>query len=588
MSAPILQVPGNMQPGFPGGMSAMPMSDGRAPSGQSMPQSPPYGFRQNSSQVLFQADGSYYRSSGRFPQKGDDRTYVDIHNLNPYAQVLYTYEGSHGYRDNSYLIFFPREEWYQERQKYSLRSVTAFKSVVDAMVLPVFEKEVMRKCDDAMYNALLLNADNTGTGFQDINETLLTHARMFGVTFLIMDNFRDADKVSTIQQAVDDRIMPYMYEKMPHEVYKWKCDNWGKLIWISFFEKQEMIPDPEHEGKFIIRQYYRRWNDTFWEVYYEKRNPAKYDEVIEISVEKNAHGLSYLPILAIIDFAKSNNLTNFPTPILADLANMAFVLYNLESWIMLLDVFCFPILTIPPIEGSQLALSATNAIEVPNDAQHAPQFISPPTQCLEVLLKGADRLEDKIYKAANQLGVSGTRAHAMTSGVSKEWDFRGSNSLLQKTATVAKKVEDWVVKTFNDYTHTKTVITVEYPSEFVEAYSNQRLDQAVKLLQEMPPAPFANALWQEIAKVYFDDDPDKAQELCDALEKAFAQSIKDKTAMDEQMSKGGQEVDPDGKPITPAEKAPDTGKGGEEEDQFKSLIANVLTKFKKAPAKANA
>jgi hypothetical protein len=572
-----------MPPGFSSGMSAIPMSNAMASGGQMMPQSPSYGSRQNSSQVLWQADGSPYRSSGRFPQKGDDRTYVDIHNLNPYVRVLYTYEASHGYADNSYLIFFPREEWYQERQKYSLRSVTAFKSVVDAMVQPVYEKPIGRKCDDAMFTGFIDNADNTGTRLQDIVETLLTHARMLGVTFLIMDNFKDADKAKTVAQAVDDRKYPYVYEKMPHEVYKWKCNNWGKLEWITFFERQETIPDPDHSGQFIIRQYYRRWEQFQWVIYWEKHNPAKWNEFREIVDEKAQHGLNHLPILPVIDFAKNNNLTNFPTPLLADLANMAFVMYNMESWIMLLNVYCFPILTLPPTEGSQIALSATNAIEVPNDAVHAPTFISPPTQCLEVLLKGADRLEDKIYRAANQLGVSGTKAHAMVSGVSKEWDFKGSNSLLQKTASVGKGVEEWCAETFSEYTHKTISFVVDYPAEFVEAYSNQRLDQIMNMQKEMPPPAFAKELWKEAALVFFDDDPVKAQQVADAIEKGFTQDQKDKAALADSIQKGkpDETTDADGNPI-PADKTSQPGDkaGAADEDQFKATIQSIIQKFK--------
>jgi hypothetical protein len=580
--ADTLMVPGNT-PGFGNGASAFPMQNATAPGGQMMPQSPAYGSRQNSSTVLWQADGAPYRSSGRFPQKGDDRTYVDIHNLNPYARVLFTYEASHGYADNSYLIFFPREEWYQERQKYSLRSVTAFKSVVDAMVQPVYELPIGRECDEPMFSGFINNADNTGTKMQDVVETLLTHARMLGVTFLVMDNFQDADKATTVKEALDDRKYPYVYEKMPHEVYKWKCNNWGKLEWITFMDKLEKIPDPEHPTQFIFRQYYRRWEQFQWVIYYEVKDKGKYEEFREVVVDKQNHGLNHLPILSVIDFAKSNNLTNFPTPLLADLANMAFVMYNMESWIMLLNVFCFPILTLPPTDGAQIALSATNAIEVPNDANHPPAFISPPTQCLEVLLKGADRLEDKIYRAANQLGVSGTKAHAMVSGVSKEWDFRGSNSLLQKTATVGKAVEEWCAQTFSEYTHTAVNFVVNYPSEFVEAYSNQRLQQIMDMQKEMPPPAFAKELWKEAALVFFDDDPDKAQEVADAIEKGFAQDLKDKAALADsiQVGKPGETTD-EGDKVAPADKTPKTGDkaGAVDEDQFKTTIQSIIQKCK--------
>ena len=565
------------QPGPTPNISAYP-GNSMAPNGQMMPASPPYGTRQGTSQLILTAGGEPYRTSGRFPQKGDDRTYVDIHNLNPYQQVLYTYEGSHGYRDNSYLIFFQREEWYQERQKYSMRSVVAFKSVVDAMIQPVFEKEIIRTTDNPMFELFLKNADNTGTTLQDMNETLMTHARMLGLTFLVMDNFADASKVETVADAMDQRKFPYVYEKMPFEVYKWKCNNWGKLEWITFYDKTEIIPDPDHNGKFIQRQYYRRWDSFAWTKYYEWRNPEKHDDVKEIVDSTAPHGLNYLPVYPVMDFVKSNNLTNFPTPVLADIANMAFILYNVESWILMLDVYTFPTLTLPPMEGSQIAMSAANAIEVPNDAKHAPGYISPPTDCLQVLLQCADRLEEKIYKAANQLGISGSgsRSSIQTiSGVSKEWDFRASNALLTKTAYAAKKVEEWCAKTFGDYVGVQVSYTCDYPSEFVEAYSQQRLQRAMDLIKEIPPPNLAKELWCEIAKVFFDDDADKAKQICDEINSQYSQDLMDKSRMD-----ASDKMAADGA-TAPGDNAPQNDGGKAEEDQFKTLISSVIGKFKK-------
>jgi hypothetical protein len=524
--------------------------------------------RQSTGNVIYQADGSPYRTSARNPMKGDDKTYVDIHNINPYAQVLHTYESSHGYRDNSYLIFFPREEWYQERQKYSLRSVAAFRAVVDAMVAPVFEKKIMRTTNDKIFEQFIENADNTGTPMQDIVEASLTHARMLGLTFIIMDNFADAAEVPTVADVINDRKFPYIYEKMPQDVYKWKCTNWGKLEWITFYDRVEKIEDPDHAGQYIMRQYYRRWDNKQSTIYYEKADPKKYGEFQEIIESESVHGLDYLPIYPVLDFVKSNNLTKFPAPLLADLANMAFVLYNMESWIVLLDVYCFPILTLPPMDGIQMAVSATNAIQVPNDAKFSPQFISPPTSCLEVLLKSADRLEDKIYKAANQLGVSGTRTSTMISGVSKEWDFRASNSLLQKTALAAENLEKWLVKTFSDYVGHAITFEVEYQNEFVQAYSNQRVEQIMNLTKTPGiPDAFATELWKEAAKVFFDDDPDMAKKINDAIDANY----KDQLASESDDINAMDEFDDEGKPIKKSEGKPDNKAGQSLKEMINAL-----------------
>jgi hypothetical protein len=556
--------PGVSSIGYTPGTSSTSI-DARDPSGQNMPIDAPYFSRQNTSQLILQADGTPYRSSGRFPKRGDDKTYIDFHNLNPYNKVLWTYEGSNGYQDNSYLIFFPREDWYQERQKYSLRSVTCFKSIVDSMVSPVFESKILRSSPNDMFMGLVDNCDNTGTPLQLFIETCHTHARCLGLTFVVMDNHPDASVIDNQKEALDDRKYPYVYEKLPQEVYKWKTNNFGKLEFIVFYDHVEKLPDPQKKNQYIFIQYYVKWDPWTVTMYHEikdKNDPKKIIEVIDSTRE---HGLGHLPIYPILDYVKTKNLTKFPTPILSDLANMAFVAYNLESWIMLLSVYQFPILTLPNMDTSQMAISVANAIEIPNDAKFAPGFINPSPQCLDILLKTADRLEDKIYKAANRLGVTGSKASKMVSGISKEWDFRAENSQLMKTAQAAKASEDWIAKTFGEYTGQDVNYTAEYPGEFCEAYSSNRIDSAIALLngKNPPPKKLASELWQEVSKVYFADDPERAKKINDQIASDYAQALKD--VQDNKMS----DQDLMDKMMTPDKSNP--------EQDFKDTINNFLT-----------
>ena len=521
-------------PSFGGTVPSAPALNAQGDNGQGMPQSAFYGSRQNTSSVILGPDGAPYRTSGRFPKKGDDRTYTDFHNLNAYEKVLHTYLSSNGYADNSYLIFFPREDWYQERQKYSIRSAPAFRHIVDSMVNPVFESDAIRMSNSDLFDTFVENADNTGTKLQDLIQTAQIHARMLGVTFLVMDNLTDADKALTLADALNDRICPYIYEKMPHEVAPrngWKVNNWGRLEWISFCDKKETIEDKEKKGFTSVRQYYRRWTKSDVTLYYEEMDKDDPKKVIEIEVETKEHGLNYLPVYPILDYARTNNLTNFPMPILADLANQSFILYNVESWIMLLDVYCFPILTLPNMDTQSMAISASNAIQVPNDAKFAPAFINGSTDCLKTLMMSADRLEDKIYKMANQQGVSGTKQPKQAvSGISKEWDFRASNSVLIKTATSSESTEMWCAKTFGDYVHSPVDYHVEYAKEYSESYSQARMDAALAILngKSEPPQVLAKELWVETAKVFFDDDAERAMQITDEINSSYAQEIKDK------------------------------------------------------------
>jgi hypothetical protein len=562
-------VPNNITTALPGNA----MQDG----GQRMNQSPPYGIRQQQSGLVFQADGTPFRSSGRNAMKGDDRTYIDFHNLNPYEKVLHTYQSSNGYADNSYLIFFQREEWYQERQKYSIRAAPAFKSIVDAMVSPVFDKTIGYTSTDPWMQEYIKNADATGTCMQDINETAVTHALMMNLTFGVMDNFDDAAGVATIADGLQQRKFPYVYEKMPHQVYKWKTNNWGKLEWISFWEKQEKIPDPVKKDAYTIRTYYRRWDNEMWTMYYEEPVKGKFGEFTEKVVQTAKHGLNHMPIYPMLDFAKNNNLTNFPAPGLLDLANMSFILYNIESWILLLDVYNFPTLTLPPQEGAQIAMSVANAIEVPMGG-HAPGYISPPSNCLESLIKSADRIEEKMLRRSSQLGVSATKP-SQQSGVSKQWDFRAGKSRLMKSAHASQAFDEWQAKTFEEYVHRPVNFFVNYPLEFAESDEQERVTQSLLILngKTAPPEALASELWQEVARVIFNDDPDRAQKIVAGIKTEQTQKVQAAIPA------------PDGvpgsmPPVPPEEGAPegDKSKSGDsinDEEDFSNIIQDVVKKF---------
>jgi hypothetical protein len=131
---------------------------------------------------------------------------------------------------------------------------------------------------------------------------------------------------------------------------------------------------------------------------------------------------------------------------------------------------------------------------------------------------------------ANQLGVTGSKVKQAVSGISKEWDFRASNSLLVKTATAAKKTEIWCAKTWGDYFHTEIKYTLDYPKEFCEAYSQARMEAALSILNgKTPPPPnLAKELWIETTKVFFDDDPARAKTIADQINTSYAQDLQDK------------------------------------------------------------
>jgi hypothetical protein len=91
----------------------------------------------------------------------------------------------------------------------------------------------------------------------------------------------------------------------------------------------------------------------------------------------------------------------------------------------------------------------------------------------------------------------------------------------------------------------------------------------MNLIKEMPPAPLTKELWKEAARVFFEDDTEKALEIADAIDREYAQKIKDEATIS-----GGTG---EGQPVAGGtDKSVGQDSGGEE-DQFKNLISNLVS-----------
>jgi hypothetical protein len=492
---------------------------------QTMPQSPsPLQHTTTFPRHIYSPTGEILRTTGRFSLKHDDRDYKDFYALNLYDQALFTYESSNGYADGTYLVFVQREEYYTERRKISQRSAPAFKSIVDAMVSPVFEKPLGTKTNNQMFELFIENADNTGTTLQDVVETAQTHARVCGVTFIVMDNLANTDG-ATLESVLTSRTLPYIYEKLPQQIHKWHTTNWGKLDSITFIDKVENVS--LSGGKMELRQYYRYWDDQTWKLYYETRN-TRTNEVEEIVDSDGVHGLGFLPVYPILDYVKSNNLTNFPVPPLRQLINMAFILFNSQSLVKNLELYNFPILSLSNFDTSQLALGVTNALNSTGDSKFPPNFIVPPSSSIEVLTKNCDNMEEKMFQYAEQHGyiAAKTPTGRAQSGIKAEWDFRGTNSTLTKTVFASKKLYEWCAMCFGAYVKKPIELEVEFPTEFSTVYTQNRLDAVLNAIKEMPPEPLSRELWKEYTTVFFEDDTDRADKINKELDADAAEKKK--------------------------------------------------------------
>lgn len=466
--------------------------------------------------------------------------------LSDYDKIKHTYESSNGYKDNSYLIKFNREEFFDERKNYSENTPPAFTQIVDAMVRPVFDKEINRKSNNVMFDLFIENCDMTGTTLHSFIKNAILHARMYNITFLLMENNHEINNNDTLQSVLTERKIPYLVEKIPQQLYQWSTDIHGKIADITFFDKEEEVIE---NGKKKTIIYYKRIdyaNTTILHI--EKDTKGNEREVIDSVIP---HGFVGLPVYTILDFSDTRNMNELPIPKLLNLAMSSWLAYNVNSWITLQGVYQFPIICLPDIGVTQIALSQSNAIQMPNDAKFSPQFIAPPATSIDVLMKYSASLEDKIYKQSEQLGVTGTKTSAMASGVSKEWDFRGSNSLLLETAMAAKKAEEWTAKMFSMFVNTEVKYDVIYPTAFVEAYTNQKLQRLTELLKTPGLSTIIVAqINREIAKILFSESQDVIKSIIEKIDKEEEDlDNMDEEEFDNNFAKEGNNEEDEGKTV---------------------------------------
>jgi hypothetical protein len=439
-------------------------------------------------------------------------SYDDVRRLNVYEFMLYTYEGTEGYRDGRYLIPFSREAFYEDRRRTAAYK-NLLKPIVDAMIDPVFENEIDRKSNNDLFDMFCENVDNSGTNMDSFSNMVITHAKLYGLTFVIMDNFEDVN--ITVKEAVDNRQYPYMYEKAPSFLHEIEIDDRGRIISITFL-------DDVIEINKVDTQTYRRWDRNESVLFYIKKSGGK---DIEIILEERVHGLGEIPVIIVNYFLKNKNLSKLPSPPLYNLAMLVFQLYNKETYAQELEKYqAFSLLVGQGIDKKALSIGPTNFINVSDSVSNLPEYISPNTENLKTIVSNCDRLRDDIYNEAGQLGVYAVKGQQ--SGIAKEWDFRSEEQVLKNVSTASSKFEDDAAKLFGLYINANVEVDSKYPEDFSPQYFDQRVEILLNILKELPPSALADAIWQEIASIIFKQTPDKADEVIKEMMNTIDQSLK--------------------------------------------------------------
>jgi hypothetical protein len=427
-------------------------------------------------------------------------SYIDVRTLNKYDFMQFTYDGTEGYRTGAYLVPFMRESFYEDRMRTAAYK-NLFRPVVDAMVEPVFAHKIERVTNSDIAKKFFENVDRAGTTIDNFTNMIMTRARTCGLTFVVVDNFTEINGI-TKKDVIDTRRYPYCYEKVPSSMYKIDVNESGVPVSITFYDKVIKIDNKD-------TQTFRKWDNQKSTLYYEK---SERGNTIEIELEINVHNLGKIPVVVVNCFIKNKKLDKLPEPPLYTLAMLVYQLYNKETYVQELEKYqTFSLLVAQGVDASKLSVGPTNFINVSDNVSNMPGYISPNPENTKVMVSNCDRLKQEIYEEAGQKGVYAVKEQS--SGIAKEWDFRAEESKLIETSTGAVEFEKELIEIFGLYINTSIKYEAKYPEDFSPQYFDQRIEEIVAILKEMPPEALATELWAEIATIIFKQTPDRADEI---------------------------------------------------------------------------
>jgi len=458
-----------------------------------------------------------FDSEGFDPSVEDTYTYTNPLEENMYTFMSNTYEGTGGFLTGTYLIPHSREGYYKDRKVYS-HYKNYLKPITNALVDPVFMHEAPRVITDesgvessaeesnTLFSKFIEDCDNNSTKLQEFSEQVLTYARLHGVTFVVMDNFSDLEQPETEQEAIENRILPYVYIETADKVYEYNTDPWGRLESIVFREADVLNEKGEAESR------YRYWNSEYSVLMTKDKN----DKLVAVEAP-SYHYLGVVPVTSVVAGKKGSQNKILVNPPLYDIARLNLSVYNKDSEIRELErLQSFSIFYLQSDSPGNVTAGSSNVFFIPSDTQIPPGFASPDPNILKGLLESCNSLTESIYQIAEQNGVKGVQS--AKSGVAIQWDFYAHETQLKKTSRLATTFEYALADLFKRYTNTVFTYTVEYPDDFLPGDTSNELENIKKVLDMGVPQMMVNKLHSKVARMMLsDEDKEELQLVIDDI-----------------------------------------------------------------------
>jgi hypothetical protein len=462
--------------------------------------------------------------------------HIALNSLNVYQAMRLADTTSGPFLTGQLLVPFERERKYLERTSLWYWP-NYIKPILDALVDPIFEKQGYRsEIKSDLFNEFQKNVDLKGRTLQKFMKLVTRDSKRFGSVFIVVDNF--SDMPSTKDEVLKQRKMPYVYIRTPENVAGYSKDRTGNLSSITFEENFGDLNINQSQIAEMISSN-QKWSDVKPEdkkVYVEWS--ANSYKVFEDKEKKNLlssfdHKLGKLPVVTL--FGTDNNEEILPSPPLYSILQINLNIANISSEIRYLERSqAFSLLTYPinPENAEKfkgLTLGSSNALLFDGSLSQSPAYISPDSAIVKSLQDEIVRLVQEMFRISSLESVNSEQK--VQSGISKQWSFRITNSILSQLAESAEIAEQRIAELFGLWTKTDmSKYSVSYTRDYgvIDSLSELSLAELAKALNV--GNVFNAELNKKIARLFFrEDDPATLKAIIDDIE---SQSLEEKNARD--------------------------------------------------------
>lgn len=421
-----------------------------------------------------------------------------------YQLLRDAYFGSGGFETGAYLSKHKRES----EEDYTFRRNNAyylnyFAPIVNALVDPIFKKNPLRDYHgsaERIIKSFSLDADAVGTNIQIFIKRAAVMAKVYGISFIVVDNARNVDSRSQ-QEMLQRRQFPYAYVLEPDNLEEYGIDKTGDLEYIKFKEIA-------HIESGTIQYRYVYFDRISWKIWGDG-----------IALQQGTHNLGRVPVVPLFSRMLEQK-TMRPTPELLPIARTAKALYNHCSWLgEILRNQTFPLLTIPSLDAKDLVIGTNNALGYNPDYSHEPNFIAPPSDPATILQNQIASLVQEMYRMANLSFIISTTQNN-NSGIARQWEFERTNQQLANFAAQCAHAETAVMNLVAQWVNEDITYTVAYPDNFGIVDVTEELAQAQAVLDMGLGDGLREEVLKKVMAAYCPDMPDERfDELVEQLQK---------------------------------------------------------------------